>query len=434
MRYSLIATAVTMAVLGLVGCGDLKPPTPYEDAAVDQAVVEADLKVDSGQVADSSVDSIPDDSFVDTITPDLTVDTVSPDALVDSVSPDSTVDSVSPDATVDTIVSDAFVDAITSDSTVDSTADSTADSGVCTGPTLGNWGIDNAATGVIPTDEILFSIDARGPTEIYAAGSAGKIWKRDAFTWFQSGQIPGVAAMSVKSIWVSPTQIFAAGGSLGSGFVARYDGSIWHVQSTVPGFASNLKEMNSIWGASDSEVYAVGTKELLRWNGSSWSLVDKSTSARLGLWGDGVSNLYMGNGTDILRTNTNSLTTLAMAKPYTGSIQAIWGSSGADVLAVTDNNATGPTIIRFNGITWSSAIATSTYEFKGIHGTGANHILAVGAGSVIFHFDGAQWTQYPKAELPNTTAVLYDVWAAANGAVAYAVGSSGAVWGLNRCP
>lgn len=448
MRYSLGITMVSLVAAGLLACGDSKPPTPLSDAGQDQLTPEVDIALDNGPLADVSVDITSPDVSVDAVGPDAERDAVGPDATVDSITLDATVDATSPDATVDTISSDSTVDTVAPDGATDSvppdgyladagpdtSVDATVDSGTCTGPTLGNWTVDPTAATAISTDNVLFSVDARGPTEIFVGGSSGKIWRKDAAGWFLFGQIPSAAAMSVQAIWLGPTQIFAAGGSLGAGFVAHHDGTQWHTVTTAPGTIVALQEMRSVWGASDGEVYAVGDKELLRWTGSSWSLVNTSTTARRGLWGDGISSLFIGTGTNIERLDTNTLTSIAMAKPYTGTINAIWGSSGADVLAGMDNDATGPTVIRFNGVNWSTAIATSTFEFQGIHGSGPNDVLAVGSGSVIFHFGGAQWLQYPKVDLPNTTSVIYDVWAAPTQDLAYAVGATGLVWKLTRCP
>lgn len=103
----------------------------------------------------------------------------------------------------------------------------------------------------------------------------------------------------------------------------------------------------------------------------------------------------------------------------TVTLRGVWGSAANDVWAVGD----GGTVIRWNGTSWATVVVTGVTEnLQAIHGAAAGSIWAVGLNATIIRWDGTAWA---VQDAPNgVTDDLYGVWAAGNG-TAMAVGERG---------
>lgn len=114
------------------------------------------------------------------------------------------------------------------------------------------------------------------PTDnVYMVGNGGTIWHYDGhdFTLQTSG-----TNEDLQDVWgASPTDVFA----VGSGVILHYDGSSWSAMDS--GFSRELKD---VYGTSASNVYAVGQfGKVLHYDGSSWSEMWMNTVDTLhGVW------------------------------------------------------------------------------------------------------------------------------------------------------
>ncbi len=103
-------------------------------------------------------------------------------------------------------------------------------------------------------------------------------------------------------------------------------------------FSVGVSDLFGIWGSGPSDVWAVGSTRIVRWNGTSWALGAPSTVV-------------------------------------TNRLNHVWGTGPADVLAVGGNG----TILRWNGVAWSSQTSPTPAALSGVWGISSD-VWVVGGG------------------------------------------------------
>jgi len=162
-------------------------------------------------------------------------------------------------------------------------------------------------------------------------------------------------------------------------------GTGWEWQNPLP-----IGEiLNSVWGSSGSDVFAVGYNgTIVHYDGSNWSTMNSGTTSDLTyVWGSSGSNVFaVGyNGTIVHYDGTNWST---MNTGTTDSFSGVWGSSGSDVFAVGYNG----TILHYDGANWSTMNSGTTDYLSSVWGSSGSDVFAVGAGGIIVHYDGTNWS------------------------------------------
>src|SRR5258706_2462232 len=114
--------------------------------------------------------------------------------------------------------------------------------------------------------------------------------------------------------------------------------------------------LQSVWGSSGTDVFAVGEGTILHYDGAAWHpMTVPSTSV-----------LY----------------------------QAVWGSGPADVYAVGSVGNIG-IVDHYDGTAWSNVVSSGSAFFNGVWGTSASDVWFVGGGTAgenIHHPAPAVWT------------------------------------------
>lgn len=132
-------------------------------------------------------------------------------------------------------------------------------------------------------------------------------------------------------------------------------------------------EFYGLWGASPTDIYAVGLGEtILHFDGITWAPV------------------YESGSTDC-------------------SLMGTWGSSGSDVFVVSDCGF----VHRFNGSGWTRENVGTDQSLNGVWGSASNDVYAVGATGTVLHYDGAQWSPIalpPPGVLFPQQILLEGVW------------------------
>ncbi len=142
-------------------------------------------------------------------------------------------------------------------------------------------------------------------------------------------------------------------------------------------------QLNSVWGSSSSNVFAVGALGTIRkYDGTSWSGSSSGTIWQLnGVWGSSASNVFaVGNGGTIRKYNGTSWS--GMTSGTTKNLYGVWGTGANDVFAVGDSG----TVLHYNGIAWSTMNSSVTTALYGIWGSSFDNVFAVGASGKIIQY------------------------------------------------
>ncbi len=255
------------------------------------------------------------------------------------------------------------------------------------------------------------SLSGTSATNVYASGEFdpfdmmlpggghGRVWHYDGGLWQTVAM--GSSGSVMTGVWASPTGAFAVGNQEVLE-ISQFGGSYGASRTPV------LAQLQDVWGASATNVFAVGLLgEVLRYNGSAWTTsrpASNGNAALYGVWGTSGSDVFaVGDGGAILHYNGASWS--PMTSPVTDDLKAVWGTSPSNVYAV----GLGGRVLHYNGSAW-----TVVTQFPGrlydVWGTSATDVYASGDLNAVFHYNGAGW--YPMCT-SGPGGELYAGWSAA---------------------
>jgi hypothetical protein len=203
--------------------------------------------------------------------------------------------------------------------------------------------------------------------------------------------------------------------------------------------ATDVEANRGIWGASASSIYAANHTGLLRWNGAAWAHVaDARWRSLYDVWGTSASSVWAvgangellhWNGTawTLRRYDGTSVTTQSLAlyevpaRVYT--LRGVWGSSASNVLAVGDSGVA----LRFDGGAWTRMTTGTSVQLNDVWGTASNNVYAATASGRLLRYNGTAWSLVPGVQAPGA---LHAVWGT-SAANIYAVGDGGIVFRYN---
>jgi fibronectin type 3 domain-containing protein len=210
------------------------------------------------------------------------------------------------------------------------------------------------------------------------------------------------------SIWgASDSDVWAIGAN---GTLARYLAGTWidysdpsqHWQTTRP----------ELWGTGATDVWAsVGFDGVRRWNGSSWSTVAAGVAYAGAIGGTGASDVWVHdqNRQNARHWNGTSWTTRPMPAGWTA--KAFGGSTPGAALLVSDNGE----LARWNGSAWTIVSSSRRNTARAVV-LDDTHVVAVGSGFVDF-WDGTTWVRRPpvagRAWSEIAARSVDDLWVAA---------------------
>jgi len=203
----------------------------------------------------------------------------------------------------------------------------------------------------------------------------------------------------LNGVWgASPSDVFAVGAG---GAILHWDGRRWRSQQS-----GTSEHLTSVWGRSGSDVFAVGTNgAIVRYDGRRWrSELSPASAILTDVWGADSTVFAASLGGHILRRDQSGWS-VDTVLPV--SLFDRWGPSATDVWAI----GAGGTIFHFDGSGWAVARDTvvSTMVLNAVWGRSSNDVWAVGwedeiycAGdfcvtanrySRMLHWDGSAWTR-----------------------------------------
>ncbi|NNM35019.1 MAG: hypothetical protein HKO53_18215, partial [Gemmatimonadetes bacterium] len=258
------------------------------------------------------------------------------------------------------------------------------------------------------------------PDNVYVAGEGG-LFRFDGSSWTE---IELGISSSFAAVDILPTGEFLM--ATPAGRVYGFDGANFIIEDVAFGFA-----VRDAWITAPGEFFVLGSDgRVSRRSEGTWSPQDAPTFAA-----DCVAASPRADGTAVLldrsgrifesSAGTTSLNSLVV--PARDAARGIWGASrDRFVVSLADGGflhredgrwllrrlegfaprglwsrggaplvATGfgsPGLAVFDGTAWSAA-PVPTVEFMAIHGTGPDHIVAVGNNGTVAIFDGDAWTE-----------------------------------------
>ena len=215
------------------------------------------------------------------------------------------------------------------------------------------------------------------PATVYTAGENGYLAALSGGTW--TNQDFDVA---IYCLWGPNTTSLYGGATLG---IVGYDNQ----GSVTPYFLNTSANIQSLWGSSASNVYAVASDGTIfnQKNASgNWNQMTtpNGVGALYGVYGSSGTDAYVvgANGVVLHNTGTNSWT--SQTSGTTATLRGVWADTPgtgytADAYAVGDNG----TVQHYNGNRWMNMPAPVTSRFRAIYGTSATNVYVVGDNGVV---------------------------------------------------
>lgn len=179
----------------------------------------------------------------------------------------------------------------------------------------------------------------------------------------------------------------------------------------------------SVWGPSEANLYAVGGQSgapgeitvgaMYRYDGSEWTPEDLPPDTPTLNWIFGVENtrITVGDYGTILVRSGDSGEWVKHACMTILPLWGVWGAAPDDLWIVGgDGFQRDPVLCHFDGamatpVAYPMPSVESFALFK-VWGTSADHVFAVGDAGLVFHYDGAEWTEQPTG----TSSDLISLW------------------------
>jgi hypothetical protein len=329
------------------------------------------------------------------------------------------------------------------------------------------WRYQGNGWGRSLTPGAFYAIGATGPTERFAVGDLGLVYRWDGTNWHRIqfaglvsavwgryfvgkagaiGRWDGAAIVPMSSgttshlhgVWgTSDSDVYAVGDA---GTTLHYDGSAW-TPMTLPVTPRPPLTLLAVGGTSATDVYAVGYDadslgEILHWDGIGWTDIHPGTYGLLAVWARDPDDVFVTDGASVVHWDGAAWTDLNAGN--TGAVRSITGDNSAVYIADGTNQ-----VRRWNGTAWS--VITLPVVTYAIWQTQPGQLLAAGERLSIYDYDGtAHWEA--GADAPASSEVIWvdapdDVWSRTaftytlnhfDGLVWAKDPHVGAVWGTGR--
>jgi hypothetical protein len=247
------------------------------------------------------------------------------------------------------------------------------------------------------------------PSNVFAVGGRGTIRHFNGSSW--EAQNSGTANSLEVVSGNSPSDVFAGG----FGAILHYDGASWS-----PLVLGSAPDFWGMWGSSPSDEFAVGYGSgIWHYDGSVW-IPQTNTSCLVAVWGSSGRDVFAVGGLVSHYDGTTWSNQNSGNCRLDSVLSGVWGSGPADVYAVGyagcfQCSASGTGFIdHYDGTSWTRQL-TSTEHINAVWGASSAEVVAVGSNGLILHYDGMRW----RRELSGTTEPIVavsgssarDVWA-----------------------
>jgi hypothetical protein len=247
------------------------------------------------------------------------------------------------------------------------------------------------------------------------------VWGSPSGRFFADGDVGTLATRAPGGSWAKMTvgtygdylyNVAAASTSdawaVGYGGLAlHWDGKAW----TSAVLANTYANWYGVWydGAGSWWVTGAFGYAMRSVNGAAFAPVPSGTSQTLrAVWGASPTDVFaVGTLGTILHHDGSGFSPVASGT--TQDLYGAWGTSGSDVFAV----GRAGTILHYDGTSWSPMTSNTTADLYAVWGSSHANVWAVGFNGTVVHYDGASWSVVPTG----MTQTLNGVWVAPNGSV-----------------
>ncbi|MEQ8330855.1 MAG: Ig-like domain-containing protein [Longimicrobiales bacterium] len=224
--------------------------------------------------------------------------------------------------------------------------------------------------------------------------STAALFVRDGGNWLRTVSdfpIPSGQTSTTIRAMVRPPDA-AASFLVGNGNDAR--ALAWHPDAqgrwlpSLPAGEEPTTGLNGVWGASRSEVWAVGTTgtptsvtggRIWRFDGASWSAHQDVPEWLTAVWGSGDSRIFA-VGADGAFYGYDGAGWSRGEVPGRAFLTAVHGSDGEEVWVA----GTGGTLARWDGERWTPASVMTEVTFRGVRVLSDGTVVAVGDGGEVW--------------------------------------------------
>ena len=261
----------------------------------------------------------------------------------------------------------------------------------------------------------IYDIYGFDDNSIFAVGFYGKIFHYDGTTWSKMNS--NYSSDSLLTVWGSSKNSVYAAGAWFTGVILHYDGNTWSVQHNTD------SPITSIWGFSDSDVYAVSENAVLHYDGNQWSEMNNIifSAPFQSICGISKDNFFItcSNG-EIF--HYDGLKWVQINSPTTKGLSDIWGNASNSIFAV-GTWSDSATILHFDGNDWKEQNSPISDFLQSVHGNSDN-IYATSYSGFLLSYDGQNWTEITKYSTESGGGAL---WVSPNGNI-YIASDNGIVF------
>ncbi len=242
-----------------------------------------------------------------------------------------------------------------------------------------------------------------GGTNLWVATCSGTALNWDGTTWTRHYPLSNLSAIFT---W-SPTEVLA--GAPGGAFLRGGRGISAGPTGGGGGTGGGAPSLGGGGGARGGGAGGGGAGEVTGWPRLSTgprALLNAVWAGDGGAWAVGENGAILRSAAGPSWTSVTSNTAV--------SLRGVWGSAATDLWAVGGQG----TVLRGDGTSWSTTDAGTRHNLNAVWGSHANDVWAVGQGGCVLHWSGTSWTRVDAG----TSGELSSVWGRASNDV-WAVGS-----------
>ena len=204
----------------------------------------------------------------------------------------------------------------------------------------------------------------------------------------------------------------------------RWDGTSWEIVETPNrGRKSVPNELNAVAAIATDDVWAVGTRKSNRsliqhWDGSTWSIVPNRCDTELsGIVAFATDDVWAIGGITSCHWNGRRWSPVPLGGGGLLSFSDLDGTSSTDLWAVGtlffqcgEGLCQAGTVQHYDGTSWTPRQISSA-PLRGVEALATDDVWAVGTAgrAVLSHYDGSSWSEVPQPDvndgLPDLAAI-----------------------------